>query len=531
MEQTNVSDEFQQYESGLALLYNRYQYVSKIQDGSFGRVSLALDTITNTKVSVKAIPVLNGTASKSTKDIAYNEISILQSLSSDSTTKGDFDNSNVCKLLDSFEVSKYVILVLEYCSKGDLYDLIHERSLTISEILRLSKQLYNAVSYSHAMGIYHRDIKPENILIDENDNFKLCDWGLATRIRDNDEFNVGTEKYMAPECFLKNSNDEFIISKYDCKYSDYWSFGITLISLIFGTSPFKPTKKSDSKNNAESIQLDLNFRNFVNYNNPHILYDIYSSMNQNCFQIFMNLLKVGNDEDDLATFNAKVHSRSLSKFIHDLETNWIYGFNIDDEDNFYDTNCKESDEAVFDMDHDDVEFMRQSFTTVASDDELECVYKKEEDIAEEDEGEDEFQLLDYNSSSVFIPIRSPMKGDNKFSSSFTMKVPSLVESSMKSTKSWCDLDEEEDFELNLEVEELFQQLKVTEEKPDQEFTTSSSQNLQNGSIITTAGDIASFPGVAVGSQAISKSKSNDQIRIVEHELFMENTRDTNWFEY
>ncbi|KAK6458301.1 serine/threonine protein kinase [Scheffersomyces xylosifermentans] len=504
MEQINTSDEFQQYESGIALLYNRYQYVSKIQDGSFGRVSLALDTFTNTKVSVKAIPVLDGNASKSTKDIAYNEISILQSLSSNSTARGDFDNSNVCKLIDSFEVSNYVILVLEYCSKGDLYDLIHERALTISEILRLSKQLHNAVSYSHSIGIYHRDIKPENILIDENDNFKLCDWGLATRTRENDEFNVGTEKYMAPECFLKNSNDEYIISKYDCKYSDYWSFGITLIASIFGTSPFKPTKKSDSKNNTESIQSDSNFRNFVNYNNPHILYDIYSSMNQNCFQIFMNLLKVGSDEDDLATFNAKVRSRSLSKFINDLETNWIYGFTIDDEDKFYDTNCKESDEAVFDMDHDDLEFMKQSYTTITSDDDSEGVYKKEEDIAEEEEGEDEFQF---------------------------MKVPSLIESSMKSTKSWCDLDDDDDFEFDLEMEDLFQQLKVSSEEPEQDFSSSSSQNLQNGSIITTADDITGFPSATGGAKAVGKSKSDDQIRIIEHELFMDNTRDINWFEY
>ncbi|ABN66665.2 serine/threonine protein kinase, partial [Scheffersomyces stipitis CBS 6054] len=415
-------DEYRQYELGLHLLADRYHFVSKIQDGSFGKVSLALDSHSNSKVSIKAISKVNESSSKSSREIAYNEIRILEMLNTTASSKSDFDNSSVCKLLDSFEISNYVILVLEYCSKGDLYDLIHERTMTISEILRLAKQLYNAVGFSHSMNIFHRDIKPENILIDEHDNFKLCDWGLATTIRENDEFNVGTEKYMAPECFLTNASGQYIVSKYDCKYSDYWSFGVTLITSIFGTSPFKPTK------NSESIQSDSNFRNFVNYNNPHVLYDIYSSMNTNCFQLFMSLLKVGNDEDDLATFSSKARSRNLSKFIRDLESNWIYGFTIDDEDKFYDINSKESDEAVFDMDHDDLELMKQSVTTITSDEEYDC------------------NNMNNNNLKGISSSQGNTDEDDEDYDNFDLKMPSLVDSSIKSAKSWCDLDDEEGFD-------------------------------------------------------------------------------------
>lgn len=563
-------DEYRQYELGLHLLADRYHFVSKIQDGSFGKVSLALDSHSNSKVSIKAISKVNESSSKSSREIAYNEIRILEMLNTTASSKLDFDNSSVCKLLDSFEISNYVILVLEYCSKGDLYDLIHERTMTISEILRLAKQLYNAVGFSHSMNIFHRDIKPENILIDEHDNFKLCDWGLATTIRENDEFNVGTEKYMAPECFLTNASGQYIVSKYDCKYSDYWLFGVTLITSIFGTSPFKPTKKSSSKDSSESIQSDSNFRNFVNYNNPHVLYDIYSSMNTNCFQLFMSLLKVGNDEDDLATFSSKARSRNLSKFIRDLESNWIYGFTIDDEDKFYDINSKESDEAVFDMDHDDLELMKQSVTTITSDEEYDCnnmnnnnlkgISSSQGNTDEDDEDYDNFELFDYNTSAV-IPIGSSRRHSSaKASSSFSLKMPSLVDSSIKSAKSWCDLDDEEGFDFELGFEESFRQMSVQNQRSMNKLNKLSNLNVPNclhrdskeasskatldaiaaASTVTTANSTTSTNSTAAAGTTTTptlamnetKSKTDDSIRVIERELLMDNTaRTINWFEF
>lgn len=457
--------EYESYETNNLNLNGKYKFISKLQDGSFGKVSLALDTTTETEVLIKAIPKLNNISSvpgeKSSVEIAHNEISTLSQL------KG---NLNICQLLDSFETDDHIILVLEYCAKGDLYDLVHARTLTISEILKLSTQLYNAIDFCHSLDIYHRDLKPENILIDANDNFKLCDWGLASQERMSDAFNVGTEKYMAPECFIRH-NSSYLVDKYDCKYADYWSFGITLLTAIFRTCPFKQSGSS-------SIQADYNFKNFVFYNNPNILYDIYPIMNSNCFDIFMNLLKVGNQEDDAATFKEKLQARDLQRFVADLDKNWIYGLSVDDEFDEYDE-ITHHNNNLFDMDHDDLQESK-TFSSYEFIDELEV----------------NSDMNNYTNTCNTIPIASSQSPSKSYGTNpMSIAAPSLVESSMKSGVSWCDLDDEAfDGELNLLMNDL-----TLDQKP---------------------------------TESVVDLKSTDDVKVFEHELFMNNdTRVINWFDH
>lgn len=294
--------DFDAYITKDSLLNGRYKFIRNIQNGSFGAVSLAKDISTNELVSIKAIP----------KDEDSNEIEMLKKLDTSST--------DICRLLESFVLDSHTILVLEYCSKGDLYDLIHKRVLTNEEILQLGNQLYGAITHAHSKGIFHRDIKPENILIDGNGNFKLCDWGLATDNQFNTDFNIGTEKYIAPE-LINVPHRESEVEILDSKYTDYWSFGITLLTCIFGSSPFKCTP---------SIMDDANFKKFVN-KNYSILYDIYPSMNSNLYSIVMNLL------------SSKFDERNVDLFINELNDNWEDGFYVDDYEVYED--------EVFEMDH------------------------------------------------------------------------------------------------------------------------------------------------------------------------------------
>ena len=466
--------EYASYETNKFNLNNKYRFIRKLQDGSFGKVSLAVDISTNTEVLIKAIPKLNNVnaapSEKSSIEIAHNEISILSEL------KG---NLNICQLLESFETDDHIILVLEYCSKGDLYDLVHSRTLTISEILKLSTQLCNAIEFCHSLNIYHRDLKPENILIDAHDNFKLCDWGLATKQQFSDEFNVGTEKYMAPECFIRH-NSCYLVDKYDCKYADYWSFGITLLTAIFRTCPFKQSGSS-------SIQSDYNFKNFVFYNNPQILYDIYPIMNSNCFDIFSNLLKVGNQEDDASTFKEKLQARDLKRFVADLDKNWIYGLSVDDEFDEYDE-LTHHNNNLFDMDHDDL----QDSKTFSS---YEFI---DEPVVNND-------MHQYTKTCSTIPITNSPRHQSSSKSPYrtnpmSMVAPSLVESSMKSTISWCDLDDEEFGELDLLVKDL-----TIDPKPTPMVPTETVVDLKS---------------------------TDDHVKVFEHELFMNNdTKVINWFDH
>jgi serine/threonine protein kinase len=369
------------FEAG-GILHGRYQFIKFLQSGSFGSVSMARDLSTDDLVSVKLIPHKILPNGKSTMSIGENELSILKKLS---------HHHNICNLIDSIKTDDYLVLVLEYCSGGDVYDLVHERDLTSQEIHKLTIQMYDAISFCHKNGIYHRDLKPENILIDENGDFKLCDWGLATTQRYSREFNVGTEKYLAPECHYEDKE------KYDCLYSDYWSFGITILTAIYGTAPFK----------GENLLDDFNFKQFINQSD--ILLDIYPIMNLKTYSCFMNLLKIGNDEDDEVTADEKIKSRNLSKFLEEIVL--IDNFTVDDE------------------------------------------FGSTDDVLEtQDVFEQQFQRGDFS-------ITTRKSVSNNFEDYSTL--PSLINSSIKS--DWLDFDENTD-EFHQQIDLMWKNLQTEPDK-------------------------------------------------------------------
>lgn len=252
--------------------------------------------------------------------IAKQEINILSKLS----------HKNICNLLNYYYSPNYTIIILEYCQNGDLYDMIHQNQLSAEQIHKLAIQITDALNYCHKLNIYHRDIKPENILIDENFNFKLCDWGLSINNRYSNQFNIGTNKYLAPECYQNFHPD---LNYYDCKKSDYWSFGITLLTTIYGSTPFK-----------NNILQDANFKIFKNQAN--ILLDIYPTMNLKTFDIFLNyLLIINNDDDNLSDLIKKVNLRNLNEFLEKFVQ--INDFNIEE---FQDLDVQDVFEQQFDRD-------------------------------------------------------------------------------------------------------------------------------------------------------------------------------------
>lgn len=396
-------NEYQAYENNQYLLKNTYKYLKPIEKGSFGFVTLAQNIYTDQKVAMKAI----FKNKKYNINIANHEIKILSKLGK--------ENENICQLLDHFEIDDYIFLVLEFCENGDLFELIqHHKNMgnliPAIDILNISKQLASGLNYAHKLGIYHRDIKPENVLFTDCGKVKICDWGLATTFQFTNEFDVGTEKYMAPECF-KNSTK---LTKIDCKYSDYWSLGITVITALFGRAPFRPIpiQVGESQTIVKSLESDYNFKNFVFNSKTDVLFDIFPSMNQNCFDIFMNLLRIGGNEDDNQDYIRKIHQRNLNQFVSDLENNWRFGLTIDEELEYeeeFDDLQSLDDKHMFDMDE-----------------HVEVPPAKT--VHQED---------DINGN-----VKSPVKKADR-----TTVVPSLTESSFQS-KSWVELDEYTDEEFD-----------------------------------------------------------------------------------
>ncbi|QPG76877.1 hypothetical protein FOA43_004271 [Brettanomyces nanus] len=266
-------DEYLQYEKG-SLLNNRYRFLQNLQNGSFGKVTCALDTTTNQKVAIKSMK----RSVPGVSFMARHEISIMKRLGY---------HANICQLLDSFETRKYVVMVLEYIPNGDLYDAIHNHSelgLSYQEdpdlFAKLCQQLVDVIKYAHSKGIYHRDVKPENVLLMSDGNIQLCDWGLATSAINCRDFNVGTEKYMAPEALGKHSSSD----SYNSKDADTWSIGITLLFTLFGKCPFR-----------KALPTDINYSNFIK--SKAFLYDYYPNLSSCGFSAIVEKFMLDRDLD------------------------------------------------------------------------------------------------------------------------------------------------------------------------------------------------------------------------------------------
>ena len=178
--------------------------------------------------------------------------------------------------LYSFLEDKYnYYLALEYAPKGNLYQYIQKKKgMPEAEAFKYFIQVASAIYFLHKNGYIHRDIKPENILIDNNFDIKLCDFGWCVSIEKGERTTFcGTYEYMAPEMV----NDEF----YDMGI-DIWSLGVLLYEMIHGYSPFRA--HNNFVQDAKSAQVEI----FLNIKNNK--YTIDKEMSEECIDLITKLL-------------------------------------------------------------------------------------------------------------------------------------------------------------------------------------------------------------------------------------------------
>ncbi|XP_068151819.1 serine/threonine-protein kinase grp [Drosophila tropicalis] len=126
-------------------------------------------------------------------------------------------------------------IFLEYAAGGELFDRIEpDIGMPQHEAQRYFTQLLSGLSYLHQRGIAHRDLKPENLLLDEHDNVKISDFGMATMFRCKGKERLldkrcGTLPYVAPEVLLK---------PYHAQPADIWSCGVILVTMLAGELPW-----------------------------------------------------------------------------------------------------------------------------------------------------------------------------------------------------------------------------------------------------------------------------------------------------
>jgi len=143
-------------------------------------------------------------------------------------------HERILELYTSFEDDDCVYLLLELCKNGDLLTFINSKgALPEQDAKFLFKQIAEGVKYLHDNQIIHRDLKPTNILLTEQGNIKIGDFGVAVQLKDLSEEHetmCGTANYISPEIVSKQPHGI---------ETDIWSLGCVLYALLVGKPPFE----------------------------------------------------------------------------------------------------------------------------------------------------------------------------------------------------------------------------------------------------------------------------------------------------
>ena len=209
-----------------------YKYGRLIGRGAFGKVNLGLHILTGRIVAIKSFNK-NNLKNERAKSKIYHEINLMKNLR----------HSSVVKLLDTFETKNYILIIMENISGGDLLSFVKKRTKLNEKICKfIFKQLLQAIKFIHTKNIIHRDIKLDNVLIDLNNNIKLCDFGVGKMVHEGEILTdqCGTPAYIAPE-ILENKG-------YEGPPVDIWSSGVVLYAMLSGTVPFRANNLNDLQN-------------------------------------------------------------------------------------------------------------------------------------------------------------------------------------------------------------------------------------------------------------------------------------------
>ncbi len=201
----------------------QYQVTAQIGKGGMSTVYQAIQTSMKRTVAIKVLP-RTLTHEDKFLDRFYREVEIVSSL----------QHPHILPVYDFGEFDGMPYIVMAYMSSGTLGDLISRGAIPPDETLRLVRQMADALDYAHRKGVIHRDFKPGNVLLDEQNNTYLTDFGLAKISESSGQLTgtgiLGTPFYMAPEQAEPGALTPA---------ADVYALGITLFQMLTGNVPFE----------------------------------------------------------------------------------------------------------------------------------------------------------------------------------------------------------------------------------------------------------------------------------------------------
>lgn len=208
--------------------FGAYILGSTLGEGEFGKVKLGWrkDGKHPSQVAIKLIKRDSILKDSESEIKIHREINLLKLLS----------HPNIVNLVEVMKSGKYIGIVLEYASGGELFDyILHHKYLKENVAKKLFAQLISGVDYMHSKGLIHRDLKLENLLLDKHKNIIISDFGFVNSYnRDKNDLmktSCGSPCYAAPELVLTQT-------PYEGRKVDIWSLGVILYAMLSGYLPF-----------------------------------------------------------------------------------------------------------------------------------------------------------------------------------------------------------------------------------------------------------------------------------------------------
>ncbi|XP_059462395.1 CBL-interacting protein kinase 2-like [Corylus avellana] len=206
------------------ILMQRYELGRQLGQGTFAKVYYARNLKTGMSVAIKVID----------KEKIL-KVGMIEQIKREISVMRLVRHPNVVELYEVMASKTKIYFVMEYAKGGELFAKVAKGKLKEDVARRYFQQLISAVDYCHSRGVYHRDLKPENLLLDENGNLKVSDFGLSALADCKRQDGLlhttcGTPAYVAPEVINRKGYD-------GCK-ADIWSCGVVLYVLMAGYLPF-----------------------------------------------------------------------------------------------------------------------------------------------------------------------------------------------------------------------------------------------------------------------------------------------------
>jgi serine/threonine protein kinase/Tfp pilus assembly protein PilF len=206
------------------LFARRFEVIEELGKGGMGKVYRVFDKKVDEEVALKLI-----------KPEIAAERDVIDRFRSELKMSRKISHRNVSRMYDLGDEEGTYYITMEYVQGEDLRSFIHRsKQLSTGTAISIARQVCDGLDEAHRLGVVHRDLKPSNIMIDQDGNAKIMDFGIARSLSGKGITGagvmIGTPEYMSPEQVEGKDIDQ---------RSDIYSLGVILYEMVTGRRPFE----------------------------------------------------------------------------------------------------------------------------------------------------------------------------------------------------------------------------------------------------------------------------------------------------